>query len=169
MTEPTDQLDLARRGADTLAADGYHRQADAVRWLIALTQPSGIVEIPDTVTQEQAAEFRRAWVAETSGPQRLAVLSYEWGVRHDWAHKTVEPYSDVPFPSRAEAEEEVALNPQWRTLIRRTVTHSMPERGPWYPEADLTTYVLTPDGFTPVSGQENPSDQDPESGESPHE
>jgi hypothetical protein len=165
VADETDRLDLARRAAETLAKDGYHRQSDAVRWLITQVQPAGIVEIPDTITQDQAAEFRKAWIAATTGPHRLAVLSYEWGVRFSADGM---PEVDIASLDRAEAEAEVADDPAYRTLIRRTVTQRMPERGPWYPDADLATYVLTPDGFRPVAEPETPGDQPMESGESPH-
>lgn len=121
--------------------------------MISDDKPSGFIEIPETLTEAEFAKFREAWIKATSEPHRLAILSYEWGVRVGWADKSIKPHDDIPYPSRAEAEEEVALDPQWRTLIRRTVVQRVPERGEWHPAADLATYVPTAHGFAPVTDQ----------------
>ena len=87
-----------------------------------------------------------------NGPRRheVAVLDDEWGVRYDWADKTIEPYADIPFPSRLEAEMDIALDPAWRTLIWRSVVQPMPTHGEWHP----------------VTEMEIPSHQQTEAGES---
>lgn len=145
MAEDEARLELVGRGAGNLDGEGFTEQAAAIRELAAdyvritarLAQtPTAIIEwsTPLPASEQDFQDLKARFAEALQQPQTLVLLEDEWGVRYDWADKSIEPYADIPFPSRSEAEEQVALDPPFCTLIRRTLKKHT-EQGPWLPVA----------------------------------
>lgn len=102
--------------------------------------PSSIIEFPDTFTDQQVEDFRKAWIEASSHPTEMVLLSRQYGVRYRWESGATD---DLQFPSREEAEAAIAESDEATTLLVRTVKQRMPEYGPWMVEADTFTVNLT--------------------------